>query len=419
MDVYPLLMNELCLFFEAMKPSESSKRMNARAATACDVTESVLARGRVTRQELLAELDIRPATLFDLVRHLARKGFVEEPERKGARTGRRASPISVRHDYGLFVGIGLELTGIQGVCIDARGEVLASTFRKPPPGMNAAAAREAVVSVIAEIRRKLGARAKAIRGIGLDDPGVIDFETGTSVLAVNIPGWKNLATAKWLRELTGWTALLHSNSRTYAEAVIGNHPRTQGLFHLLLDDAVGGGFIRGGEIFRGDTGMAMEVGHLVVQPGGPLCRCGNRGCLEAFVGAAGMRHRVEDLHRNKVRTLLREEGFTLAHFVDCVRKRDRAAMALLREVTGHVGAMLATIVGILNPSTVVVTGALAGLGDQLFGPVRNILAVGCVPIALDHLTLRASTLPENATALGAAFVVRREVIRKEIARAFG
>ena len=163
------------------------------------VTELLLARPNLTRQDILREMPLRPATLCAAVQNLIHAGLVEEPERKGFKTGRRPSPLRLCGGYGCFLGVELDIHETMGVCIDAAGTTLAvarvaSGVR--PRDINVAKAD--VGAVISDLRHQLAGGAPPVRGIGFADPGLVDTRHGTAIKAVNIAGWENVPVTEWL-----------------------------------------------------------------------------------------------------------------------------------------------------------------------------------------------------------------------------
>ena len=378
-----------------------------------EIVDILLLRDTVTRQELLEAVEIRPASLLDAVRLLVEQGLLEEPERTGRHTGRKASPIRIRADAACIMGVELGLRNAHAVCLNARGEVLASRSRACPASMTHTTARRLVLELVRQVRKDLGKAARHLRGIGFADPGLANTATGTSVFAVGIKGWRDLPTAAWLRRGTGLEAAVYNAvmARAFAEYVCGARPLPESLFEMELDVGVGGGFIHQGEPFVGASACAMEVGHLIAKPDGRLCQCGNRGCLEAVAGWDGIRARMDDYAGNGVQTALLSEAFSLERFVECVHAHDKPARALALEISDWIGLAVSTVVAILNPRRIVFHGALAGLGDLLVARVRDVLSMHCLPTSLAGLELQVSALPADASARGAALLLRRKVLR--------
>ena len=151
----------------------------------------------------------------------------------------------------------------------------------------------------------------------------------------------------------------------------------------------------------------MEVGHVVVRDDGPQCQCGSRGCLEAVTGIPAIRRRVEEMIREGVQTALGSEPFSAELLARCVRENDKAAQALTLEVSEDIAAALASVVTLLNPGTVVLTGALSRIGAPLVENLKKLLQLRCLPRAVADLDMRVSSLAESATAQGAALLARR------------
>ena len=186
-----------------------------------------------------------------------------------------------------------------------------------------------------------------------------------------------------------------------------------GLFLLSTGTGIGGGFIKHGELFVGDSDRGMEIGHLVMVQQGPLCRCGNRGCLEALCGEAGIRRKVEEALENGVETKLRNADFSLEHFIQCARE-DRAAGIIAGEVCEYLARGLSIVVTLLNPSHVVIAGELAGLGTLLTDTVTRTLRTNCVLGTADKLKVELSSLGRCDAARGAVLYLRRQMLAQSI-----
>ena len=124
------------------------------------------------------------------------------------------------------------------------------------------------------------------------------------------------------------------------------------IFRLNTGTGIGGGFIKDGNLFVGDSYRGMEIGHLMIQPDGPLCQCGNRGCLEAIAGESGIRRRVEELIANGVSTELKNGPFSIGRFCE-LAKSDKAARMLAHDISAKISSALCTVVALLNPAAII------------------------------------------------------------------
>lgn len=375
------------------------------------IIELLIEKEQVTRPFLTEYLNMRPATLLEIVDSLKNDGLILEPERKGKKTGRRASPICLNKDYAYFLGIDFQVKYTACVAIDFQGNVVSKAFVESSGKKDIESGKREILDAVSEIKAQLGDKWKNIAGAGFADPGLVDIKKGVSLKAVNIPGWEDFDTGKWLSENYGADSVVYpaNLARTFMECL--ERPDSAGsLFHLEVDAGIGAGFIKDGKLFIGDSFCGMELGHVVIDPSGPLCQCGNRGCLEAIAGEIGIRKKVLELSQNGVLTELLDGDFSLKKLVDCVNAGDKAACALAHDVCEKIGLGLAAIVALLNPSTIVVSGVLSGLGDLLVGAVKRMLALHCFPSALQVLEIEISSLGEYSTATGAALLMRKKVL---------
>ena len=376
------------------------------------ILELLLTDGQITRKMVLEAFPTRPASLLAVISDMTRRGIVHEPQRSGRNTGSRASVIELNPRAGLFIGLDLDITATTAVCVDTQGKILFQERLPAAVPLDRSSAQAQVAALIERLRKHLGADWTLVRGIGFADPGLVDTRRGISLKAVNLPGWEQLPTAEWLTKLPDRPVQVMGApiARAYGEYVSTSKSRPRSLVHVQLDEVIGAGFIEDGRLFVGASGCAMEIGHVVVQEDGPLCRCGNRGCLEAVAGIVGIRHRLTEMARQRVISPLIREPFSIALWQDCLRTGDKVAGNLRSEVGQSVGQAVASLTCILNPDVIIFSGALTGLGGGLIEQIRQVLSQHCLPQALEHLDLRVSTLGDTGTAWGGALIARRQAL---------
>ena len=376
-----------------------------------EILKKLLENGSLTRPELLKLTGIRAATVFEAIDSLKNEGMIQEPERCGRHTGRKAPKLILSPNRMWLAGIDFQTRGTLGVITDMTGSIL---FRAELPALNRAS-RGACLNEIREILRmlrdKAGKEWEKVAGIGFADPGLVDVEKAVSIRAVNVPGWENLETGKWLEKENKLPSGIwpECTVKTFMEyqARLPGCPGT--LFHLEMEDGIGGGFVKDGICFAGDTHQAMEIGHIVIDSNGPLCQCGNRGCLEAIAGENGIRRSVHEAISNGVDTVLRMEEFSLEKFTECARY-DKASRIIASNVSDSIGRALSVAVTLLNPSTIVLSGKLTGLGDLLMSSIRRTLDLNCFPGTVRDLKIEFSTLKKEDTARGAALLMRNKLL---------
>lgn len=390
--------------------------MKSKREIESEIIDILIHKGSITRPYLNEYFDIRPATLLEIIDRLKKLGVIVEPERKSQKTGRKASPVCLNADYGYIAGIDFQSDTTSGIVIDMEKQVKACFETVPRPFKDFRVGKEEIIKVIESLKKQLGGAWSKVKGIGFTDPGIVDIERGICIKAVNIQGWNNVSIKKWITEQTGLDCIVYPSNmaRAYIEHhnTFPNYPKS--LFYIELDVGIGGGFMKNGSLFVGDTFCGMEIGHIVVDPNGPLCQCGNKGCLEAIAGKAGIAKKINELIANGVQTELRNEEFSIPFFVKCVKDNDKVSCALANEICNKIGIGLASAIALLNPSMIVFGGELSKLDEFLLSTVKRTISMHCFPDAIKNLQLKISKLDCYAEAMGAALIMRRNILENSI-----
>ncbi len=372
----------------------------------------IIRNGSATRSQLCREYDLRPATLVAAVERLKRKGFLCEPERQSLHTGRKASQLTLNPKAGSFIGLELTPSRIYGVLINAAGDEERRQSVAVQPEASCKKLSSLLLSVFQHLRM-----SSAAGMVGFADPGVIDLKTGRALQTVNLPAWEQVQVLDFLREHTSdRTPLIAPETliRTYAEYLNCAPDFPDTLFHARFSEGVGGGFISKGELLVGNGCASMELGHMVLSPGGRRCRCGNRGCLEAIAGAVALRQMMQELVVSGVSTRMDMSLFTMEQFVRMANENDRAALVLAQETCERVAPVLAMVTTLLNPQVIVLSGELAGLGNLLLDAVKRSIALRCLNNPAEAVRIKISTLDEYSGARTAALLRRNIFLEKTL-----
>ena len=388
--------------------------MSSLEALKSKIVGLILQRGSVTRPECQSQLGVRAASLLEAIDELKKCGVISEPERHGRRTGRKAPQLSLSADYFWTVGVEFRCNYVRGGVVDMSGRLLHSVMFEGGPRSCESDCWSDIYKAVNFLKEACGGDWNHVRGIGFADPGLGDIASGRSGRAVNIPGWRGIATRDILEREYGVPVGIwpECSAGTFMEYLKHGGEMHGGLFYMGMDTGIGGGYIKDGHCFFGDGNLAMEVGHLVVKPDGPLCQCGNRGCLEAIAGKNGISRRVQETLQSGVNTSLSLEDFSITRFTECARS-DKAAMLIATEICESLGNALSAVVTLLNPTYIILHGELTGLGDFLTDNVMRVLNTNCFPSSLEKLHLELSTLEEFDIVRGAALMLRNNILEKE------
>lgn len=307
--------------------------------------------------------------------------------------------------------IGLDIGGtkIAALRVDAKGEVLARETVLTP-------ADDADSIVSAAVSAVNAVTTPDVVAVGAGVAGIVDHGSGVLRYAPNL-AWRELPVAARIAEQTGLPCVVDNdaNVAAWGEYRFGAGRGSSHMLLVTVGTGIGGGIVSGGRLFRGAHGFAGEIGHFIVDPDGPMCGCGNRGCWEQVASGRA----IERLAREAVdehpesllagpaggdRSKIGGRSVTAA-----ARQGDEVARSILAAVGRRLGEGLAGLVNVLDPDLVVVGGGVATAGDLLLGPAR--VAFGASVEALDHrpeVPILAAALGNEAGAIGAAALALEE-----------
>jgi glucokinase len=271
---------------------------------------------------------------------------------------------------GEAIGIDVGGTKINAFRVTRDGTIAERTS-KPTP----AADESATLSAMIELARAL--TTPDVIAVGVGAAGMIDAKEGILRFAPNL-AWRNLSIAERMREALGLPCQVDNDASmaAYGEFRFG---AGRGYRHLLLvtvGTGLGGGIVSDGRLFRGANGFAAEIGHIIVEPGGPLCGCGNRGCWEQVAAGRAIDRMGREEAREQEHSILRRlaggdpDAVTGELVTQAAKQGDDAATGILAEVGRRLGQGIAGLVNVLDPQVVVVGGGAIVAGDLLLDPAR-------------------------------------------------
>jgi glucokinase len=250
---------------------------------------------------------------------------------------------------------------------------------------------DAVVRRLASVGAEAIARCPGVSSVGIGIPGLYDPATGMTRLLVNFPGdWAGVPVASLVGTALGLPAALINDARAFglAELRLGAGRGASSMIGITLGTGVGGVIAIDGRVHQGHDGTAGEIGHQTIEPDGPWCGCGNRGCLEAFARA--------DQIAAACGTATVEEGVARA------RAGDPRAADGLAQVGRYLGIGIGNLISVLTPDRIVIGGGVSAATDLLLGPIRDELRRRVRTTNLDEVEIVSAELGTWAGAIGAA-----------------
>jgi glucokinase-like ROK family protein len=310
-----------------------------------------------------------------------------------------------------FVGIDAGATSMRVAVTDGRLGVLA---RAVQPDADIRRGPEAVLADALTLTRKLLAEQGVDRpaGIGIGVPGPVDFHGGVPVAPPLMPGWDGYPVRDALSRELGCPVLLDNDVNVMAlgEQHNGVARSARDFLFVKIGTGIGCGIVVDRHLYRGADGCAGDIGHIRVEATGPVCACGNLGCLEAFFGGSALARDAAAAARNGrsevLAQLLAEHGrLTAAVVAEAMAQGDPTSVQLVRDGGRRVGSVLAGLVSFFNPGLIVIGGGLSRLGHTLLAEIRSVVYRQSLPLATGNLPVVLSELGEDAGVVGAVRLI--------------
>jgi len=274
---------------------------------------------------------------------------------------------------------------------------------------------EPVLERIVGLGRDLLARAAAqkepVQRIGIGCAGPVDLKAGKVFNPPNLPGWSEVSLVRHIESALGLSAVLENdaNAAALGEFRYGAGRGARSLVYFTVSTGIGGGIILDGKVWHGLKDAAGEVGHMTVCPDGPVCGCGNRGCLEAMASGPSIARRAREAVAAGRPTRLREVPVvTSADVVRLAQEGDAVAREVWDAAVKYLGIGVAAVITILAPERVVLGGGVTRAGDFLFEPLRAEVRRRVKLVPIESVRILPAALGPDVGILGAAAVAMGE-----------
>ncbi|HWO94413.1 MAG TPA: ROK family protein [Dehalococcoidia bacterium] len=308
----------------------------------------------------------------------------------------------------LYAGIDIGGTKILSIVAQDDGRIIGEQQIATPVNAEPAVVLNDAAACARAAADLAGVPWSDIAAAGIAIAGPADYNRALVTESPNLPAWRNVPAGAIIGELLGRPALLENdaNAAALGEHRFGAGQGTRHMVYLTVSTGIGGGIIIDGRLYRGASGSAGEFGHMVVQPDGARCGCGNHGCLETVAsGTAIERDAAQALaegYSGPLARMLDASREMRAEFVEAAAKEgDEVAAAIIRTAGERFGVGLAAIVNILNPEVIVVGGGVSNMGERYLGPAEEAMRRHAFDLPARAVELRLAALGKYSAALGA------------------
>jgi predicted NBD/HSP70 family sugar kinase len=374
------------------------------------VIDVLLERGVASRADIARHTGLSRTTVSSLISDLADRGLVTErvgaDQRDTAVAGAGRPPVLLALDRSAGAAIGIDFghSHLRVALADLSHTVLAEAQRELDVDGSAEQGLDAATELVEEVLAAARVPRDRVINVGMGVPGPIIHPTGLLGSTTILPGWADVAAGYEMERRLRMPVIVENDANLGAlgEALFGAGRDVRELVYLKVSSGIGAGLIVGGRIHHGAGGTAGEIGHVLVDEDGHVCRCGNRGCLETVAATRGL---LEQLSRTHGTSLTIEDVIGLA------RGGDPGCRRVIADAGHHIGQAVAMLCNLLNPARIIVGGDLSAAEELLLDPLRGALRRYAIPSAAEDVEISTGSLGEQAEVRGAVALAIGEADR--------
>jgi glucokinase len=325
---------------------------------------------------------------------------------------------AAKGDY--FAGVDLGGTKILAGIFDAQLTCLGRNKMSTKPERSAEEVIERIARCVRDAVDECDLDFKQLRGVGVGAPGAIDVASGRVIFAPNLQ-WQDVPLKKTLEKELGVPVLIENDANSAMLGVFETElqAKPRHVIGIFIGTGIGGGIILDGKLYSGFNGTAGEIGHMVIEVGGPKCNCGNRGCFEALASRTAIFRKIHAAVKNGQKTLLTDmlgpelNDLRSGDLRKAIRKGDGFVEKVIEEAAEYTGIAVANLINVFNPQTVVLGGGMIdALGDEMMAIIVETAEDYTLNGTSKNIEIVASKAGDDAGIIGAAVLARRAAKEK-------
>jgi predicted NBD/HSP70 family sugar kinase len=351
--------------------------------------------GRISQADIVRATGLSRTTVSTVVGELKVLGLVAYVDTKGSqpRGGRPAVQLVLQDPEQVVVGIDFGHSHVGVAIADLAHNVLGERRLDLDVNNRAGAALDTAARMFGELRDELGVELRNVVGAGIGIPGPVDRARGTAGSATILPGWVDLRIASEMTDRLGVPVEIENDANlgALAELTWGAGKDCSNFAYIKAATGIGAGIVIDGQLLRGATGTAGEIGHTTLDEAGALCYCGNRGCLETVASGPAILKLVGPVGG---------EMLTLARLVELALDGDLRCRRAISDAGREIGVAVAGLCNLINPERVIIGGLLSRTGEVLLRPLRESIRRYAVQAAAESVDVRPAVFVERAELLG-------------------
>jgi predicted NBD/HSP70 family sugar kinase len=394
-------------------PSNAGRKAESSPSQLADSVLRLIWRERqISRAEIARQAVLSRSTVSEIVTGLLKKELVAEVGAGPSSGGRRPIVLEFQDDNRVILGVEMGGAHVAVALTNMRGRVVAWMVQEHPVRGDPVGTRALIRKMCDACLQIRGQGTNGLVGIGIAVASPMNPEDPQGLSDIVLPAWGGYTGFEELAEHYQVPVMSDNDANlgALAETWWGSGVGLDNLIYLKVGTGIGSGHIIKGEIFRGATGYAGEIGHVSLDMKGPRCVCGLRGCLVTYAGFKALMHCVEELRKDYPESVLAGTELSMDAIGKASLSGDPLALRVVQEVAESLGVVMAGVINLMNPSMVVVGGWLAGLGNLVLHPIQKIAQERTLMHSLAASKIRVSEMGAQCIAIGAATLVLKAAL---------
>jgi predicted NBD/HSP70 family sugar kinase len=396
--------------FSSTDKNQASTR-DIRKANRLQVLHYLLVRKTSTRQELSNLTGLSMATVANLITSLQEENLVIDVGTNFPPTGRPIGILAINAQAGYSIGVDIAETYIHFELFDLiLTKISSHQIDLPQAKKHPDEIVQQLTSGIRLLISQSGIEPAKVIGIGISVPGPFDHDNGVSIFGFSW-GWVNVPLKKMLEKELPYPLYLDNPLKfnTIAEAWFGAGKDADSMAALVIGTGVGAGLVINGQLFHGASNTAGEWGHSIIMYNGRECRCGNRGCVEAYVGALGILETLAELDPDSPLLFPNDQNRSIQAIAEAAYQNDPIALAVIQKTAQYLSAGIASLINTLNPHVVILgSWVMAALGELMLPELKQYVQQQSLAHPFKAVQISLSELMHNPVSLGGATLVLEE-----------
>ncbi len=377
---------------------------NVREHNLSQIIKRIRAERSISRASLARATGLSATTISSIASELLKSGYVAETGEGKSSGGRRPILLAFQPDQKMVIGIDLGASHITTALTNLQGKIKVIQSKKFNASEDPEGAIEYIRQQVKTLLHHQSVGPNGVLGIGIAAPAPLEGEKLDMLSPVILPQWEGIQLVEKIEAASGLPVYIDNDANVgaIAEKWWGSGRGVSNLVYIKLGTGVGAGLIINDKIFKGTGGTAGEIGHTTINTKGPMCRCGNRGCLESYVSNLAVLAKTKKRLVDYPASILKQQALTIEHLIDAAQQQDELAIDIIVSAGKNLGIAIANLLNLVNPELIILGGDIVEVGELFVDAVRSTAFNRSISKAANEVTIKISEFQQDSIVVGAA-----------------